>query len=261
MKTISSLLLIFFFFISDKVLSQESVENPPKQTEKIKPLAADRPDQTETPAIVPVGMFQMENGFIYENITAGESSVVSPTILFKYGVSENLELRLITEYTTDKIADEKISGLHPVLVGFKVNLAEEKGIIPQTSFIGHLLIPDLASKNFKADYYATEFRFTMQHTLSDKISLGYNLGAEWDGVTPQATFVYTLTSGYAFTEKFGGFIEVYGFAPQEDKPDHRFDGGMTYLISNDFMVDLSGGFGITENAPDYFLSAGFSFRL
>ena len=101
----------------------------------------------------------------------------------------------------------------------------------------------------------------MQHTLSDKISLGYNLGAEWDGETPEPTFIYTLTSGFALSEKTGFFIELYGFAPQQDKAEHRFDGGFTYLVTNDLMLDASAGFGITDNAPDYFTAIGFSFRL
>ncbi|MBF6609373.1 MAG: transporter, partial [Flavobacterium sp.] len=35
----------------------------------------------------------------------------------------------------------------------------------------------------------------------------------------------------------------------------------TYLLSNDFMLDVSGGFGLTDNAPDYFMALGFSFRI
>jgi hypothetical protein len=255
MKIILRLFILSLLLTSPAVFSQEEKQNQPE------PIATDRPDQTETPDIVPKGMFQMENGFSYEKIDEQESSIVSPTILFKYGINDNLELRLITEYVTNELGDEKISGINPVLIGFKAKLIDEKGIIPKTSFIGHLLIPDLASADFKADYYATEFRFTMQHTLTDKINLGYNLGAEWDGFSPDATFVYTLTSGFSLTEKFGAFVEVYGFAPQNDKADHRFDAGLTYLLSNDAMIDLSGGFGITENAPDYFASVGFSFRL
>lgn len=148
-----------------------------------------------------------------------------------------------------------------MLVGFKVRIAEEEGIFPKTSLIGHMSIPKLASEEFQTDFYAPEFRFVMQHTLSEKVSLSYNLGGEWDGFTPEPTFIYTLATGVSVTEKLGAFVELYGFAPQEDKSDHRFDGGLTYLISNNFMIDLSAGGGITENAPDYFAAVGFSFRL
>lgn len=230
------------------------------ETPQIEPIEADRPDQTETPAIVPKGMFQMENGFVFEK-DGGNKSFIAPTALWKYGVNENFELRLITELSFSEIEGEKRDGLNPVKVGFKAKLLDEKGIVPKTSIIAHLQIPDLASKILKAENYATLFRFTMQHTLTDKISLGYNLGAEWDGNVSDATFIYTLTGGYKITEDLGCYVEVFGFAPEEDKASHNADGGFTYLLSDNFMLDASAGFGLTQNAPDYYVSAGFSFRL
>lgn len=224
------------------------------------PIQTDRPDQTECPFIVPVKYIQTETGFMYEKASSSENTVTHPSVLWKYGVNSRLEFRLITELESTKLAGTKISGLNPVTVGFKTNLAQEHGILPMVSFIGHLTIPDLAGKDKKATYYAPSFRFTMQHSLSDKISLGYNLGAEWDGESPEPTFIYTLTSGFELSEKFGSYIEIYGFAPQKGKADHRFDGGLTYLITSNVMVDLSGGVGLTPNAPDYFISTGFSFR-
>ncbi|NMH28298.1 transporter [Flavobacterium silvaticum] len=232
-----------------------------QEPEKPEPIEADRPDQTETPAIVPKGMFQAETGFVYEKANSDEESFVTPTVLWKYGVNENFELRLITELETQKNPQTTTTGLAPVKVGFKAKLLEENGIIPKTSIIAHLQLPDLASKEFKAEHYAALFRFTMQHTLSDDFSLGYNLGAEWDGNVPDATFIYTLTAGYSISEKLGCYAEVFGFAPEESTTYHSADGGFTYLISNDFMIDASAGVGLTELAPDYYISLGCSFRL
>ena len=245
-------LLVMLFFVGEAV-AQEQQQPEPIQT--------DRPDQTETPALVPKGMFQMENGFLYQKENDDENSLVTPTVLAKYGVNENFELRLIIEYNTIESAGQKTSGFNPILIGTKIKMCEEKGIVPKTSFIGHLLIPKFASEDFKADYYATEFRFVMQHTLAEKLSLSYNLGAEWDGISPDATFIYTLATGFTFTDKLGGYAELFGFAPQNDTANHNFDGGLTYLLSNNMMLDVSAGVGLTENAPDYFVSCGFSFRI
>ena len=231
------------------------------QAQTTEPIQADRPDQTETPSIVPKGMFQVEMGFTFQKNEENSTSNSLPSVLWKYGVNENFELRLITEFLSEKINDEKSSGFTPVLIGFKVKLCEEKGIIPKTSFIGHIGLPNAASSRYKTDFVAPEFRFTMQHTLSDKLSLGYNLGCEWDGMTPETTFVYTLTTGYSINKKVGCYAELFGFAPEKDKANHNFDGGITYLINNNFMVDLSSGIGITENAPDHYIAFGFSFRI
>jgi dsRNA-specific ribonuclease len=164
-------------------------------------IQTDRPDQTECPFIVPKNYFQFENGFVYQKTNDNSNEIVTPTLLSKFGINEHFELRLITEYLINKDNNEKISGINPVLIGFKTRLFEEKGIVPITSFIAHLAIPKLASTNYKRQFYAPEFRFTMQHTISEKQSFSYNLGAEWNGETAEPTFIYTLTTGYSFSKK------------------------------------------------------------
>lgn len=223
-------------------------------------IATDRPDQTECSFIVPKGWIQAENGFFYEKTSINNQSMAYPTVLWKYGLSDNFEFRLITELISEKERTQTLKGLTPIRVGFKVKISEENGIIPKTSFIGHLTVPKFASKEFRTNFYAPSFRFTMQHTLSDRFTLAYNLGTEWDGETPEPTFIYTLTTGFSITEKFGSYVELYGFLPQNQQSDHRLDGGLTYLINNNVMMDISGGIGLSQNAPKYFLSLGFSYR-
>lgn len=223
-------------------------------------IQTDRPDQTECPFIVPVNYLQFENGFSYEKTNTDLNEIVAPTILTKYGINDHFELRLTTEYVINQNDLDEISGLNPIIIGFKTRLLEEKGIIPITSFIGQIGIPKLASNSKKMEYYAPEFRFTMQHTISKKQTLSYNLGAEWNGETPETTFVYTLTTGYSFTEKISGYIEFYGFIPQEEKPDNRFDCGLTYLLNQNQQLDISSGIGFSKISPDYFVAIGYSFR-
>ena len=223
-------------------------------------IQLDRPDQTECPFTVPKKHIQAEIGFAYEKINRDASAILLPTTLIKYGVNDRLELRLITEIAQQKFARVKNTGLQPVTIGFKTKLTQEKNILPIISFIGHLTLPFAATKKYKADYYAPAFRFTFQHTLSPKFSLAYNLGAEWDGYTTAPIFLYTLTTGFSATQKTGLFVELYGFATEHSNPDHRLDAGFTYLINNDMIFDFSAGTKISSNAPQYFLSTGFSFR-
>lgn len=224
------------------------------------PIATDRPDQTECPFIVPKGFFQVETGYFYEKTTENRQSMTYHGVLWKYGLFDNLELRLITELVADKDLAQLKRGLSPVTIGFKVSITEQKGWIPKTSFIGHWTVPNWASKELRAPYAAPAFRFTMQHTLSDRLALAYNLGAAWDGETPEPTLIYTLTTGFSIHEKVGYYLELYGFSPKNQPSDHRLDSGFTYLINNNAMMDISGGLGLTSNAPKYFVSVGFSYR-
>lgn len=231
-------------------------------SQQLDPIQLDRPDQTETPAIVPSGYIQAENGFLIENANDETKNFTYPSCLWKYGINDRVEFRMITEFasTNDKATKKTLSGLMPVTVGFKANLWKEKGIIPHTSFIGHLTTANIGSKKFSTTYSAPSFRFLMAHNITPKFSISYNLGAEWNGETPEEIYLYTFATGLSITQKLGMYAELYGFAPSSSKAWHGFDGGFTYLISNNIMIDLSGGFGVTKNAPNNYLAFGFSYR-
>lgn len=223
-------------------------------------IQTDRPDQTECPFITPRHYFQLENGFSYEKNNSNSELIVAPSVLTRYGINKYFELRLITEYVIATENSNNYSGINPVLIGFKTNLLEENGIIPTTSLIAHIGFPKLASTEYRANYYHPEFRFTMQHTLSDKQTLSYNLGVEWNGIDKKPTFIYTLTTGYSLTETIGVYLEFYGFVPQIGKLDHRFDLGFTYIFNPNHQLDVSGGFGLSKISPQYYLALGYSFR-
>ena len=223
-------------------------------------IQTDRPDQTESPSITPRNHLQIETGLLYEKQNRDAASFLHPTILWKYGLNDHVEIRLETEFLTQKDGVKSSTGLAPLTFGFKTKLVEEHKSLPNISFLGNLTTNKLGSRDFQTTYLAPAFRFLFDHTLSDKLSLGYNLGAEWDGENAAATGIYSLAAGYSFTEKLSGFAEVYGFINKFTKADLRFDTGFTYLLNNNFMLDTSVGLGLSEVSPEYFLSCGFSYR-
>ena len=246
-----------YFFTLGVIIS---ISYKPLFAQTLPPIQLDRPDQTECPFITPKKYIQVENGFSVEKINSNQRTFIHPTSLWKYGVNERFELRLITEFISQKNNSVVNTGLSPITIGFKAALLEEKGIVPKTAFIGHITTPKLGSKNFHTTYIAPSFRFVMQHTLSPRLSLSYNLGAEWDGENAAETGIYTLTTGFGITDKLGVYAELYGFLPKDNRPDHRCDAGLTYLLNDDLIVDISGGFGISENSPKNYLALGISYR-
>lgn len=232
----------------------------PLAVAQLPPIQLDRPDQTECPFIVPKNYLQLENGFLMQRLNNGSRYYTFPSTLWKYGVNERFELRMITELVTLKNKDGSLTGLNPITLGFKANLLAEKGIIPHTSFIGHITTSKWGSRELHTSTIAPSFRFVMQHTLSEKLSLAYNLGARWNGEDPEPTYLYTLTSGISITGKLGCYIELYGFAPEKDRAEHSVDGGFTWLVNNDLMLDISASMGITDNAPDHYVALGISYR-
>jgi len=235
---------------------------------QVEPISTDRPDQAESPNVVPLNSFQIEAGIVFEKtvrdgITTKNFSY--PSVLMRYGILSNLELRLevenVKETTEENGQSTSEKGFNPVSLGFKINACEEKGLRPAIGFIVNLSLPNLASKEFKNNFVGTSINLALANSISDKFSAGYNLGASWDGNTPEPTFFYSLSLSYQISNRVSGFGEVYGFMPEKTRADHRFDFGLSVLALNNLAFDASAGLRLTDNAPDFFVNGGFSIRL
>ena len=156
---------------------------------------------------------------------------------------------------------DKISGFSPLYTGFKVNIAEESGWKPEIAFLGGIALPFTAKKDYKPSNVAADMRFAFTHTLSDRFSLGYNLGAEWDGDSAGPLYFYSLALGMGLTENLSIFAESYGLLNPKGEPENMLDAGFTYLLLDNLQVDLSGGIGLNENAMDNFISVGLTLRI
>jgi hypothetical protein len=104
-------------------------------------------------------------------------------------------------------------------------------------------------------------RFAFSNTLSDNLSLGYSLGAEWYGENAIPDYYYSITLGITATKRIGTFIESFGFIPEEGKPSHLVDTGITFLVLPNLQFDISGGIGLNKNATDAFFGIGLSYRI
>jgi hypothetical protein len=263
MKKLTSTKLVTAFIVASSLINVNLFAQARTDTMMmVLPIQTDRPDHTETSALVPRGYFQMENGFSIEDTEPG-FIYTHPSTLWKVGVSENFELRVLTEYINIQLdPNPKVDGFLPVQVGFKSKLLDQKGIVPQAAFIGHLSLPGVASKQFQQTYFAPTMILALQHSIHDRFSVAYNVGAEWDGETPRPDFIYSLALGAGIVGGLGIYGEVYGRVPQqrEDDAELRVDAGLTYLITDDVQADVSAGIGITDNAPEKYVAVGFSYR-
>ena len=258
MKTIISTLCVLFAAV---VLHGQS-QTPPLDT--------DRPDQTESSSTVPKHFLQIETGFILqndENDLMRDRSFAYNTTLLRYGLWDNFELRLGADFLGNNITNkntdysQNYSGFSPLYAGFKVKVVEEAGLRPEIAFMGALVLPFTASSDYKPSYTAPSLRFAFSHTLSDRLSLGYNLGAEWDGETAFPGYFYSVALGFELVENLGLFIESFGTIPEAGTAQHQFDAGLTYLILPNFQLDISGGIGLNDEAPDNFVSIGLTYRI
>lgn len=260
-------------------------------------IETDRPDFTESPNVVPKGALQIETGFMVEHNTelvtypfpgtATEErtfrNTTLNTSLFRFGLFENLELRFNYVLQSSKLhnyeiieqgqvwpsptelpdsAYDPLRGFSTSFIGFKINLY--RNVKVSIGFLGHLYIPELASGDFanaNEQKIAPEFLIPLTYDITDRFGIAVQYGLTWDGFTPNPTTSYTLALGYGITDKLSAYVEPYGFLTNNGDELHLVNGGFTYLINNDFQVDLTGGFGLNEAAPDNFINCGASFLL
>lgn len=233
-------------------------------------LITDRPDQTESASVVPKGFLQIETGAFFEKVKNNgveNKSKTYNTTLLRYGLLNNFELRLGIDFMEqsstingNKLANVN-SGFSPLLLGAKISITEEKGMLPEIALLGHVALPFSASKEYKPEMTGVDFRFSFAHTLSEKSSISYNLGAAWGDDSPEASYVYSVAYATSITNKLGVFAELYGDVPERNKANHLWDMGFTYLISDNVQLDFSGGTGVSRNIQDLYLSGGISIRL
>jgi len=70
-----------------------------------------------------------------------------------------------------------------------------------------------------------------------------------------------LSLGLALTPRWGTFVEYFGAVKTGGVADeHSIDGGFTWLASDDLQLDLHAGGGLDDAAPEWFVSAGISWR-
>jgi hypothetical protein len=262
MKSIRRHICLFFIGLGSFALYAQ-------EEDQLGALITDRPDATESPTAVPKGFLQVETGAFYESFEDNgikNENYTYNTTLVRYGLLKNLELRLGWDFVEGQTKvngtalDNITSGFNPLLFGFKTTIAKENGCMPEIGFLGHLYLPFTAGSDYKPDTTGVDFRFSFAHTLSEKSSIAYNLGAAWRDDSPEAAYLYTLAYGYSITNQLGAYAELYGDFPENSKANHLWDVGLTYLVSNNVQLDATVGSSFTEG-QDILISAGVSFRI
>lgn len=235
---------------------------------QVEKIDTDRPDQTESANTVPKKWMQFELGFLMQTDTYSKKekdiTYQHPTLLTRYGLTNNFELRLITTYGTElhknnHISSNRKTGMQSVQVGGKLNIVKEKQWQPTITLIAHYDI-----RRFQTPQHdsvdGANFKISLQHTLSKKISLGYNLGMEWENFSISPAYTYTIAPGIDFNENWYGYVELFGSIYKNEKPQHRFDAGLAWYAKPDLKFDISAGTGISKEAAGWYIAVGGSYR-
>ena len=156
------------------------------------PLITDRPDFTESPQAVPLGRVQLEMGYSYtydrEDDVRTRSST-APEMLWRIGFAENWEARIgwngytwtDTHSSTTSRAGRRISednwdqGANDLSLGFKVQLIEQDGLVPDFGIIGGISVPSGSTSTSSGDV-EPEVIFLWGYDITDWFAIAGNIG-------------------------------------------------------------------------------------
>ncbi|MDO6391688.1 transporter [Pontibacter sp. BT731] len=224
-------------------------------------LNTDRPDQSQGPSVVSRGYVQLEAGYNYQKLNATTRTHAYPTALLRFGLLENVELRLqgaVKDSVIENGTERHIKGWGPLGIGTKVRLWEESGWRPEAGISAMLTLP-LASEVFKPDNVEPQFGLAFSKELSQKMDATGNLGYGWTGGHAVRSYGANITR--QFIDKLTLYLEVFGSKEKSEPAEHQADFGLLYLLLPNLQVDVAAGRRLNKAAPHHFITTGLAFRL
>ena len=248
----------------------------PTPRERMREMATDRPDVTESANTVDAGHFQAELSLIeWTHDEAGGVEADQVNMLpanLKLGILNNVDLQLVLDpYVNARVkvrggGSARVDGFGDTQVRVKVNLWGNDGgdtalaVMPYVKFPtagddlgndhveGGLIVPFSMSLPAEFELAAmVEFDF-----LRDEADGGYGWGV-----------LHSVSLSRGLTEELGAFVEYIGFTPVDLGMGYQaaVGAGLTYAVNEDVQLDLAATIGISDSAEDFNLRIGVSFRI
>mgnify|MGYP002624278287 CR=1 FL=1 len=239
------------------------------------PLLTDRPDFTEASSTVGLGVVQLEMGYTFtEDTQAGVStrSHSGPQALWRIGMfREWFELRigqtLIEESVTVGGVRTTSSGFDDLYIGAKIALTEQCCCLPEMAIIPQATVPT-GDRAFTTNQFMPGINWVYSWELNDCVAVaGSTQGNRARDDTGQyyTEFAQSATVALGLTDRLGAYSEWFAFFPHGandpgTRPEHYFNGGFTYLLTNDIQLDIEAGVGLNDHADDFFVATGVAMR-
>jgi hypothetical protein len=239
------------------------------------PLVTDRPDFTEASVTVGRGVVQIESGYTYvfdDHGTGSSRAHTYPEALLRVGLlADWFELRIAHTHVSETthefgVLRTTINGADDLYLGIKLALTGQAGILPEMALVPQMRVPTgandvtagetLPGVNWLYGWDVTEF-------ISTGGSTQVNRRLDDDTAEPYTEFAQSWTINYALADRIGGYTEWFCLAPDGADSNHNenyFDGGLTFLLTDNVQFDVRAGVGLNEAAADMFAGVGLSVR-
>lgn len=224
-------------------------------------IFTDRPNVTDAVALLNKGTVQIEMGYLRISEGNPESTfTTTPNFSLKYGLSDRVELRILTNYAIAENMSERVNGLTPITLSPKIGITKQDGLVPRMSVATSFTFANVGASEFQVDEFSYGFRYLFEYSLPVAgISWSNSIGTDWPKTTDQI-WVYSSAFGIPISGNLSGFVEIYGFL--EGSSDRHFiDGGLAYLLSDHIQLDVIYGFNLTSSENQEMIGFGAAWKI
>lgn len=241
-------------------------------------IETERHDFTQSATTVGCGVFQIEGGYTYfykDHEHEIEQSHTGPELLLRYGLSDDIEFRLRWNYAWRFVdGGDDLQGAEDLRPSIKLGITDQECWIPESALEVRMTVPSGGNAwttdrvEFGLDYiYAWE----VGECWELYGSTGFGTDGLGDfGLLPEEpasdrflAWSQSVGIGCDLTERSVLYAEYYGLFSQDLEHDfsiHVFNLGLDYYVSNNFVLDLRVGKGLSDDADDLFVGAGGGYR-
>ena len=226
-------------------------------------FTADRPGASTGPGVVGHHVIQLEQGVQYDGDGSRFGTYTFSNTLLRYGLFPNMELRLGGDaflYPSGGCDISYMAAFSGLSVGTKIKCFDGQGAIPAVSVLADFSIPCTASDGFNVDHLAPSLYLLFENPVCDWLSIGYNLGAEWDGILPGATTFAALCLGFSATDSLGCFVESYNYFNELGNA-YCMDFGLNWQVSRKVQLDIAANMDLTNPAQCWAISCGGAWQI
>jgi len=216
------------------------------------PLVTDRPGFSASPITVPKGDLQIESGLSWERSSDADLFKV-PEALLRWAMTDGLEVRLSIP---DYVDAENTSGFGDAGVGIKAYLGDIAGW--DVAAVVSISLPT-GQSDLSSDSVDPELILTTGGNVGEILSAGAQIAVCRDD--EDVSVSSAIAVGASLAENIGTFLEIGAFGLDEESAAFILHHGYTFSVGDLMQLDVHGGIGLSDKAPDVFFGIGWCTRL
>jgi len=237
-------------------------------------LETDRDAFTPATSLAGQGLTIVEASYSFiDNRTVAETHSY-PELLVRHGISELIELRLGWNYEVGGtggivsgnedeaiLAGGEIESESQMLYGFTAGMSEQDGWLPRSAFILQGYTPTSGESTATDVVAAYVWGWEFENLWRLDSSIRYGTETKPDDSFNQ--WAPSVVLRIPVTERWNVHAEYFGIFSDgaEDDVSRAFvSPGTHYLVTENLEVGVRVGWGITDDAPNFFSNVGFGWR-